>query len=293
MHGALFVSALPITSLLNQCLVRVEDSILHEINRGAIDSGDSRAGNVCGGSRAWQRSGTQISMSSSSATQLDPVVKVNLMSKRTGLSRNKCLARYDGAFLHFVTTSERTICRNFFNSCCKGCERAESMKNLDQHAAKQGGFQRKLWISRSLSNRRHKEHNCDLHRKKFVCRSAGRVLKERSITSAMHLRVCWPSDIVERVEGWRPKATDENTHRHGKQVFRGIWRDDKHGKPIVTMSVDDADSTKLIKLIKTSELENSKSTFRAIKRYIFSQSGILRRNSRIMNLNTARKRSCL
>ena len=56
-----------------------------------------------------------------------------------------------------------------------------------------------------------------------------------------------------------PKAADERTHRHGKQVYRGIRRDDKLGKPMETMRVDDVDSTKLI---KTSEVENSNSTHR-------------------------------
>ena len=50
----------------------------------------------------------------------------------------------------------------------------------------------------------------------------------------MHFGVIWPSDIVERVEGRRPKAADERTHWHDEQVFRGIWRDDKHGKAMET-----------------------------------------------------------
>ena len=75
----------------------------------------------------------------------------------------------------------------------------------------------------------------------------------------MHLGVFCPSVFVERVEGWRPEVADERTNRHGKQVFRGISRDDKHGKPMGTMSVDDVGSTKLI---STSEVENSNSTFR-------------------------------
>ena len=83
-----------------------------------------------------------------------------------------------------------------------------------------------------------------------------RVFEERSKNSTMQLGVYWPPDIVEREEGWRPKAA---THRHGKHVFRGIRRDDRHGKPMETMSVDDVDSTKLI---KTSENENSDSISR-------------------------------
>ena len=110
------------------------------------ESGDSRASNVGGGSRASQRSGTKISMSTSFATQLDPAEKDHLVryksgvSKRTGLSKNNCHARHDGAFLHFVTTSECAICLNFVDSCCKGCERAELKKNLDQNAATQEEF---------------------------------------------------------------------------------------------------------------------------------------------------------
>ena len=45
-------------------------------------------------------------------------------------------------------------------------------------------------------------------------------------------------------------------HRHG---LRGIWRDDKYGKPMGTISVDGVDSTKLI---KTYEVENINSTLR-------------------------------
>ena len=75
----------------------------------------------------------------------------------------------------------------------------------------------------------------------------------------MHPGVFWPSEIVERVEGWRPKAAGERTHSHGVQLFRGIRRDDKRGKPMGTMNVDDVHSTKFI---KTSEVENSNSTFR-------------------------------
>ena len=51
-------------------------------------------------------------MCTSQATQLDPTEKDNLLRwkccfcKRTGLSKNHCLARYDGALRHFVTTSE-------------------------------------------------------------------------------------------------------------------------------------------------------------------------------------------
>ena len=56
------------------------------------------------------------------------------------MSKNNCLAMYDDAFLHFVTTSECAICRNFGNCCCKGCERAELKNNLDQNAAKQLEF---------------------------------------------------------------------------------------------------------------------------------------------------------
>ena len=59
--------------------------------------------------------------------------------------------------------------------------------------------------------------------------------------------------------GLAPKAADERTHRHGQQVFRGIWRDERHGKPMGTMSVDDVDSAKLI---KTSEVENKNTAFR-------------------------------
>ena len=61
----------------------------------------------------------------------------------------------------------------------------------------------------------------------------------------MHLGVFWPSDIVEWVEGWRPKAADERTHRHGK--------------PMGTMSADDVESTKII---TSPEVESSNSTFR-------------------------------
>ena len=57
-------------------------------------------------------------------------------------------------------------------------------------------------------------------------------LKERSKTSKMHLRVFGPSNVVEKVEGWRDKAADEKTHKHGKHVLRDTWRDDKHGKPM-------------------------------------------------------------
>ena len=63
------------------------------------------------------------------------------------------------------------------------------------------------------------------------------MLSVRSKTDTMHLGVFWPCNVVERVEGWRPKATDERTH--------------KPGKPMGTMSVDDVDSTKLV---ETSEV---------------------------------------
>ena len=53
--------------------------------------------------------------------------------RRTGLSKNNCLARCDGAFFHF-------LCRNFVNSCCKGCERAERKNTLDQNTAKREEF---------------------------------------------------------------------------------------------------------------------------------------------------------
>ena len=92
-------------------------------------------------------------------------------------------------------------------------------------------------IPRSLSNRRQRAHNCEKHRRMFACHNWVHVFKEWSKTSTMHLGVLWPSDIVERVEGRRPKAADERAHRHGKQVCRGNWRDDKHGKPMGTMSV--------------------------------------------------------
>ena len=62
-------------------------------------------------------------MSTSSATPLDPAEKDNLVRykcdfcKRKGMSKNSCPARYDGGFLHFVTTSGCAICRNFVKSC--------------------------------------------------------------------------------------------------------------------------------------------------------------------------------
>ena len=83
-------------------------------------------------------------MRTSSATQLDPAEKDKLMRcncgfwQRTGLSKNNCPSRYDGAFLHFVTTSECAISWNFVNSCSRGCERAGLKKYLCQCAAKQG-----------------------------------------------------------------------------------------------------------------------------------------------------------
>ena len=104
-------------------------------------------------------------------------------------------------------------------------------------------------ISRSLSKRHQRERNVRVPQ-------WAHTLTERSKTGTMHHEVFWPSDIVERVDGWRPKAADERTHRHGTQVFCGIWRDDRHGKPMGTMSVD-VDSTKLI---KTSEVGNSNSS---------------------------------
>ena len=88
-------------------------------------------------------------------------------------------------------------------------------------------------ISRSLSNRCRREHNCEKSSDKVRMPQWVQVLKERSKTSI----------------SWR----DERTHRWGQQV----WRDDKHGKPMGTMSADDVVST-----IKTSEVENTNSAFR-------------------------------
>ena len=86
------------------------------------------------------------SMCTCSATQLDPTEKDNLMRYKCGfcnriwLSGNNCLARRDGAFLLFVTTSECATCLNFVNSCCQGCERTGLKRNVDQNAAKQEEF---------------------------------------------------------------------------------------------------------------------------------------------------------
>ena len=99
----------------------------------------------------------------------------------------------------------------------------------------------------------------------------------------MNLGVFRASDIVERVEGWRPKAADEGTHGHGK-----------HGKPMGTLSVDDVVSTKLIKTCGVENRQQRHFQKRAIKRYIIQLTRIIvRRNSRIMSLKRARKRSCL
>ena len=65
------ISMFPITSFFNQCLLRVEDSIFMRSTGSQSESGDSRASNVGGGSLASQRSGTKISMSTSSASNSD------------------------------------------------------------------------------------------------------------------------------------------------------------------------------------------------------------------------------
>ena len=94
-----------------------------------------------------------MSKSKSSATQHNSAEKDNLVRCRCGfckgtrLSKNNCPARHDRAFLHFVTASERAIFRNFVNSCCKGCERAELKKNLDQNAAKEEKFNASIKFS--------------------------------------------------------------------------------------------------------------------------------------------------
>ena len=67
-------------------------------------------------------------------------------------------------------------------------------------------------IRRSLSHRRQRKHNCEKESDKVNLQQWVQGLKEKSKTGAMHFGVFWPSDIVERVEGRRPKAADERTH---------------------------------------------------------------------------------
>ena len=98
-------------------LLRVEDSIIVRSTGSQSQLGDSRASNFVGGTRTSQGSGAKILICTSSATQLDPAEKGNLMRdecgfcKRKGLSKNNCPAKKDGAFLHFVTTLEIGICQ--------------------------------------------------------------------------------------------------------------------------------------------------------------------------------------
>ena len=169
---------------------------------------------------------------------------------------------------HFVTTSECAICRNFVNSCCKGCERARLKKSLDHNAAKQepnASFQDfEVTFELTPKGTQLGKASDKVRTPRWVL-----VLKERSKTrSTMHL------GVLRGVGEWRPKAADERMHRHGKQEFRGTCRDDTHGKPMGTMNAGYVGSTKLI---KTSEVGNSNSNFRkkkkAIERYMFSWLG--------------------
>ena len=88
MRGAFFVARFPVAQSF---LLRVEDSIFMKSTGAQPESGDTRASNDGGGSRASQRSGTKIWMCTSSATLLDPAEKDTCdFCKRTGLSKNKC-----------------------------------------------------------------------------------------------------------------------------------------------------------------------------------------------------------
>ena len=78
---------------------------VEEIIRGAIGIGRHSHEQCSWWSRVAAVWGEEISMSPSSVTQLGPTEKDNMMRckcgfcKRTGLSKNNFLARYDGAFL--------------------------------------------------------------------------------------------------------------------------------------------------------------------------------------------------
>ena len=140
------------------------------------------------------------------ATQLGPTEKDNLMRYKCGLcnriwlSGNNCLARCDGAFLLFVSTSECATCQNFVNSCCQGCERTDLKRNPIRTRRRTRSSMPVSKMSRSLSNRRQRERNCDKRWAKVRFPQWVQVLKERSKPSTRHLGVFWPSDFVERVE---------------------------------------------------------------------------------------------
>ena len=159
-------------------------------------------------------------MCTDSATQLDPTEKDNLMRykcgfcKRIWLSRNNCLARLDGAFLHFVTTC--AICQNFVNSCCQGCERTDLNRNLYHNAAKEAEFNASIQDVEVTFESTPKGTQLRKASDKVRFPQWVQVLKERSKPNTRHLGVFWPSDIVERVERRRPKAADERMHRHGR-----------------------------------------------------------------------------
>ena len=164
--------------------------------------------------------------------------------RRTNRHPNPVTRRNGSETLKFTTNSsaECLSCRNYFNSCCKGCNREELAKKLVESESHYQSYMTSLatfeQIFDDAGGKQLRRVTDKLKVPEFI-----NVITEQSTEGRMNLGVFWPKDVYERIEKKDLLKDEEDVYTYKGKKMKGIIRDAKHGTPPRTISISTAQAT--------------------------------------------------